>query len=78
MTATIISIQRKLSQYGGYFFLVCLKGADGRSYMTYVYPKKRNYKRWKPLLEEGITLVNLNVKSKNLIDADSLIEKRDK
>lgn len=76
MTATIITIQRKLSQYGGYYFLVMFKGEDGRSYMTYVYPRMRNYARWKPLLKEGITLTNLNVKSKTLIDADSLIEEK--
>jgi hypothetical protein len=74
MRATIISIQRKLSQYGGYFFLVSFKGEDGRSYFTYVYPRMRNYKRWKPLLKEGIVLSGLNTKSKNLVDADSLIK----
>jgi hypothetical protein len=74
MTATIISIQRKLSQYGGYYFLVSFKGENGRSYYTYIYPRMRNYNKWKPLLKEGITLTGLNLKSKNLIDADSLIK----
>lgn len=74
MRATIISIQRKLSQYGGYYFLVSFKGEDGKSYISYIYPRLRNYNRWKPLLKEGITLTNLNIVKKNIIDADSLIE----
>jgi len=76
MVATIISIQRKLSNYGGYYFLVCFKGEDGKSYITYIYPRLRNYKRWKPLLKEGITLSGLNIIKKNLIDADSEIEEK--
>jgi len=74
MIATIITIQRKLSQYGGYYFLVTMKGENSKSYFTYIYPKMRNYSHWKPLLKEGITLTGLNIKSKNLIDADSLIK----
>jgi len=76
MVATIITIKRKLSQYGGYFFYVYFKGQDGKSYYTCLYPKMRNFKRWKEFMKEGIVLVNLNIKEKNLIDADSIIEEK--
>ncbi len=73
MTATIIKISRRPSRYGGHFFLVCFKGLNGQSYISYIYPKLRNYSRWKKVLDTGVMLSGLHcVKGKkNLIDADS-------
>jgi len=73
MTAEIIKIQKRPSKYGGFFYLVCFKGLNGQSYISYIYPKMRNYARWKKVLDVGITLSGLHlVKGKrNLVDADS-------
>ena len=75
MKATIVRIKPFTSHYGGLCYLVCFKGSDKRTYNTYVYPKMRNYKKWKPYLKEGITLIGLNIKKDRLIDADSPIKK---
>jgi hypothetical protein len=73
MTATIIKIQKKSSRYGGHFFYAFFKGLDGQSYYTCLYPKMRNFTRWKKVLDVGVTLTNLRkVKGKEkLLDADS-------
>ena len=73
MTAELIKINKRPSRYGGYFYLVCFKGLDGKSYISYIYPKMRNYSRWKKVLDTGITLSGLRLVrgKKNLIDADS-------
>lgn len=76
MIAEIIKIQKKKSMYGGYFYYAFLKGVDGKSYYTCLYPKMRNFARWKKVLDVGTTLSNLKlVKGKDkLIDADSRFE----
>ena len=73
MIATIIKITKKPSRYGGFYYLLCFKNLEGKSYISYIYEKMRNFSRWKKVLKEGITLKGLKlVRGKNkLIDADS-------
>ena len=74
MIATIIKIQKKSSRYGGFFFYVFFKSVDNKkSYYSCLYPKMRNFARWKQVMDVGVTLSNLKLcKDKtNLIDADS-------
>ena len=73
MIATLIKLQKKKSIYGGYFYYAFFKDEDGRSYYTCLYPKMRNYVRWKKVLNIGTTFSNLRlvVGKTKLIDADS-------
>lgn len=71
MIATLIKLQKRRSLYGGYFYYAYFKGEDQKNYYTCLYPKKRNYSRWKKVLEIGTTFTNLRLKKGNLIDADS-------
>ena len=74
MIATIIKIQRKKSRYGGYFYYVFFSTPDRKkSLFSCLYPKLRNWQRWKHVMNIGTTLTNLKlVKGKDkLIDADS-------
>jgi len=73
ITATIIKIQKKPSRYGDKFYLVCFKDLEGNSYISYLYPKMRNFSRWKKVLSVGSVLSGLHtIKGrKNIIDADS-------
>lgn len=73
MTAEIIKINKRPSKWGGSFFYVFFKGLDGKSYYSCIYPKMRNYARWKKVLDTGVTLSGLRLVKgrKNLIDADS-------
>lgn len=73
MTCEIIKIQKKRSRYGGYYYLVCFKSLEGKSFISYLYPRMRNFCRWKKVLNVGTTLSGLRtVKArKNIIDADS-------
>lgn len=73
MTAQIIKITKSKSRYGGDLFLVCFKSLTGKSYISYIAPKFRNFSRWKKVLDIGITLTGLKLSKKkpNLIDADS-------
>lgn len=74
MIATITKIQKKSSRYGGHFFYVFFRSIDGKkSYYSCLYPKMRNFARWKLVMDIGTTLTNLKlVKGKpKLIDADS-------
>jgi hypothetical protein len=82
MKAKVLKIEQKKSYQGGDFYYVFLKGEDGRSFKTCLYPRFRNFTQWKPILEKWealkysvseLWLNNLNVKSGNLIDADSQI-----
>lgn len=73
MIYTLIKLQKKASRYGGHFFYAFFKGDDGNSYYTCLYPKMRNYARWKKCLKIGTMFTNFKrVKGKEkLIDADS-------
>lgn len=73
MTAQIIKITKSKSRYGGELFLVCFKSLTGKSYISYISPKFRNFARWKKVLDTGIVLsgLKLSTKKPNLIDADS-------
>ena len=73
MTAEIIKIQKKKSRYGGYYWLVCFKSLSGKSCISYIYERMRNYSRWKKVLNVGNILSSLKtVKGKpNIVDADS-------
>lgn len=71
MKAEITSIQKRLSKHGGEVSLVTFKSEDGNSYVTWLDPKNRNWKKWDGVLEIGNNLDGLKVKKGNLIDADS-------
>ena len=73
MIYTMIKIQKKSSRYGGHFFYAFFKGDDGNSYYTCLYPKMRNWSRWKKVLKVGAMFTNLKKVKGNpkLIDADS-------
>lgn len=74
MKCQILKITKQPSKYGGEFYYVFMKSIeDGSDYKTCIYPKCRNYQRWKPYLHEGIILDNLRIKYGNLIDADSQV-----
>lgn len=70
MKAKITKIQKKPSRYGGFFYHVFFSDGD-KSYYSYIYPKMRNFARWKKVLEEGIVLTGLKVMENRLVDADS-------
>ena len=73
MILTIMSLKKKPSKYGGIFYYVFFKSQNGESYYSCIFPKMRNYQRWKKVLKEGVTLKDLKLVKgkKNLIDADS-------
>ena len=73
MICEIIKISKKRSKYGGYFYLVCFKSDTGKSYITYVYEKMRNYHRWSKVLNKGVVLAGLKLVrgKRNIVDADS-------
>ena len=83
MIATVIKIQKKKSRYGGFFYYCFFKSVDNqKSYYTCLYPKMRNFARWKKVMDIGTTLSNLKlVKGKDkLVDADSkfqVVEEKD-
>lgn len=76
MIATITKLEKKPSRYGGFFYYCFMKGDNGKSYYTCLYPKMRNFHRWKKVMKVGITLSNLKLvkNKKNLINADSKFE----
>ena len=79
MKAKILKIQKKKSEYGGHFYFVFMKGEDGKSYKTCLYPSCGNFKRWSFVIEKHspdkeMWLGNLRVKNGRLVDADSLVE----
>ena len=73
MIAIILKITRRRSRYGGYFYLVCFKSDTGKSYITYIYEKMRNYSRWSKVLNKGVILAGLKLVrgKRNIVDADS-------
>jgi len=74
MIGKITKIEKRSSRYGGHFFYVFFSGIDGKKYYSCIYPKMRNYKRWKNVLEEGTMLKRLRIFKGNLVDADSKFE----
>ena len=75
MKAKIVKIRPFTSHHGGLCYLVCFKADNGKVYRTYIAPKNRNYKNWKNLLKEGITLQGLIIIKNSLIDADSPVKR---
>lgn len=76
MKAKIIKVNEQKSFLGQSFYYLFFKGEDGRSYRTCAYPQFGNYPRWQKFIElyrqgREVWLEGLNLKSKNLIDADS-------
>jgi len=73
MIAEITKIKKKPSRYGGYFYYVFFKSNKGKSYYSCLYPKMRNFIRWRKVLKVGTLLKNLHLVRghKNIIDADS-------
>ncbi len=76
MVAKLIKIVKKSSRFGGHFFYIFLKEVNtGKSYYSCIFPRMRNYKRWKKVMTVGLTFKGLRLLKKgnkpNLIDADS-------
>jgi len=74
ITATITKIQEKesYSRYKGIYYLVYFKdNSNNKMCYTYIYPKMRNFVRWKNILKEGIVLTGLEIYKGRLINADS-------
>lgn len=71
MIAILTKIEKKPSKYGGHFFYVFFKSKDEKSYYSCLYPKMRNFKRWKNVMKKGLTFSGLRILKGKLIDADS-------
>jgi hypothetical protein len=77
VTCTIESIGpavKSKTKEGGMYRTVLFRGSDGKAYRTYISDRLRNYRQWETFLDksrEGTVLMNLTVKSGNIIDADS-------
>ena len=73
MKATITIVKRETSHYGGDCFLLGFQGEDGKSYRTWIATNCGNYRRWVPIIEQGVgtAVEGLNVKSSHLINAES-------
>ena len=76
MVATLIKIEKKPSRFGGHFFYVFFKEVNtGKSYYSCIFPRMRNYKRWRKVMTVGLIFKGLKLLKKgnkpNLIDADS-------
>lgn len=73
ITAIITKIEKKNSKFGGYFYYIFFKSSKNYSYFSCIYPKFKNWSRWKKVMKKGITLSNLRLVEgkKNLINADS-------
>ena len=72
MRATILKVQPQKSAYGGEFYFMFLKGEDGKSYRTCLYPSYGNFGRWRPYLTKiGSQLDGVRVLKGKVVDADS-------
>ena len=76
MIAKLIKLEKKISRFGGYFHYAFFKEVNtGKSYYTCLFPRMRNFKRWKKVMTVGLTYKGLRLLKKgnkpNLIDADS-------
>lgn len=73
MKATVTSIKNQPSKFGGNVYLLTFSCEDGKSRRSWIDPKNGNYKRWKPILDEGkgASVDNLTVKDEAFINADS-------
>lgn len=76
MIATLIKIEKRPSRYGNYFYYAFFKEVNtGKSYYTCLFPRMRNYKRWRKVMTVGLIFEGLKLLKKgnrpNLIDADS-------
>jgi len=75
MIAKLIKIKKKQSRFGGFFYYAFFKGTDGKSYYSCIFPRMRNYRRWKNVMKVGLVFKGLKLFKKgnrpNLIDADS-------
>ena len=76
MIAKLIKLEKRPSRFSGVFYYAFFKEVNtGKSYYTCLYPKMRNFKRWKKVMTIGLTFKGLRLvkktNKKNLIDADS-------
>lgn len=71
MKATLLKVDKKSSNQGGFFYYAFFKGEDGKSYRTCLYPKYGNFKRWQGIIDHiGAIIDGLSARG-SLIDADS-------
>ena len=80
MIASICRITLGSSRNGGKVYTVLFKDDTGKNFISYIYPKCRNFARWKHVLDVGTVLSNLKLwrKDRNIIDADSKFVKVEK
>ena len=76
MKAKIIKVNEQKSFLGQSFYYLFFKSIEGKSYRTCAYPQFGNYPRWHKFIQkhqagQEVWLDGLNLKGKNLIDADS-------
>ena len=76
MKGDISKVEQKPSKFGGHFYHVFFKMESGKSARSCIYPNCRNYQRWASVISraikgEAVTLSGLNIKSADLVDADS-------
>jgi len=73
MIAKIIKINIINSKMGGKCYCVGFKDDSKNFYISYIYPRCRNFARWKKVLDVGTVLSNLKLwkPNRNIIDADS-------
>ena len=79
MKAKIIKVIEEKDKNYKPIVIICFKGIDGHSYKTWTGKSFGNYIRWfgaidkfRSNIKREIWLDGLNLKGKNLIDADSL------
>jgi hypothetical protein len=73
MIAKITKINIINSKMGGKCYCVNFKDDSNKFYISYIYPRCRNFTRWKKVLDVGTVLSNLKLwkANRNIIDADS-------
>ena len=74
MRMTILKVDKKQSSYGGHFYFMFMKGEDGKSYRTCLYPNYGNFARWSPYLTKiGTQVDGARILNGTVVDADSEI-----
>ncbi len=76
MIAKLVKIEKKASRFGGYFYYVFFREVKTKkSYYSCIFPRLRNWSRWKKVMKVGLIFTGLKLvkkaKKPNLIDADS-------
>lgn len=77
MKLTLIKTETKPSRMGGIFYYAFFSDDSGKSFYSCLYPRMRNFKNWKKLINKhNVELKGLRLVKgkKNLVDADSPVK----